>query len=153
MKILISACLMGEKVRYDGGHCFVDHPQIKKWAEEERLVILCPEVSGGAPTPRPPSEIVGEWVLTNKGQDNTEIYQKGAALTVDLAKKEKVIMAILKSKSPSCGNKQIYSGNFDGSLISGSGITAKALMDIGIKVFNENEIEEATQWMASQDII
>ena len=74
-KILISACLLGERVRYHGGDARSEHPILRRWQDEGRLVPLCQEVTGGLATPRPAAEIVmtlgGRRVLTSAGADVT----------------------------------------------------------------------------------
>lgn len=137
-KILISACLLGARVRYDGRDAL--SRAILNLQARYELIPLCPEVAGGLPTPRAPAEIVSGHVLTQHGEDISAAFQRGAALAVALAKRHGIKRAILKSKSPSCGLGQIYDGRFSGQLIAGNGITAQALLDNGVQVFTENEI-------------
>ncbi len=153
-KILISACLLGNKVRYDGGDCFCEHPILIQWQRENRLVVLCPEMAGGLPAPRPACQIVGSGgglavlegkaqVLSVEGKNATAEYQQGAYKALELAQTHRVVMAILKARSPSCGNRQIYDGSFSKTLVSGMGVTAALLTQHGFKVFNEEELEDA----------
>lgn len=139
-KILMSACLLGAKVRYDGGDCAQDHILIQKWITEGRIVTICPELAGGLPTPRPPAEIIGNKVITNKGVDVTNEYHQGAKLALQLCQKHHIKFALLKSRSPSCGNSQIYDGTFSHTLTEGLGVTAALLIQNGIKVFNEFQL-------------
>ena len=154
-KILVSACLMGELVRYDG-EIFSDRPALlKEWEKQGLIVSICPEVAGGLPTPRPPAEIqkgVGEDVVAGEanvifidGEDVTEAFLKGARAALQLAKEHEVKIAILKAYSPSCGSKLTYDGSFSDSLIEGQGVTAALLMKNGIRVFNESEINQVAK--------
>lgn len=143
--ILVSACLAGFKVRYDGRHCL--DPEIRTLIEEEQAVSICPEVMGGLSTPRPPAEIMngsGEDVLsghirivTTDGQDVTDIYIKGAVKALDQAKTLGVTVAVLKENSPSCGTSMIYDGTFNGKKAAGEGVTAALFKRHGIRVLSE----------------
>lgn len=158
IKILISACLMGEKVRYDGNHNLISNRLLRLWQEEGRLVRFCPESAGGLPTPRPPAEILGGFgadvlalrarVLTQQGMDVSLSFRKGAHAASSVALEKGVGLAILKARSPSCGNLFIYDGSFSGKLVAGMGTTAAALLALGIQVFNENQLEDAAGWLA-----
>ncbi len=142
-KILVSACLYGDKCRYDEGDVSFDDPTFLKWKAEGRLVKICPEVCGGLKTPRPDSQIRGERVLARTGQDVTEEYEKGAKEAVRLAEENRVTCCIMKQRSPSCGSKIIYDGTFTGGKIKGEGITVRKLREAGFKVFGEEDMEEA----------
>ncbi len=137
--ILISACLLGVKCRYDGESREYDLKDLK---ERYNLIPFCPEIYGGLPTPRVPSEINGNRVLNREGADVTAQYTKGAEEAVRLAKMLGCKIALMKGKSPSCGKGVIYDGNFSRRLISGDGITVKALKEAGIEVFTEDEIDK-----------
>ena len=152
-KILVSRCLLGEAVRYNGlGFDFV-HPILKKWRKNNLLIKVCPEVEGGLSTPRSPAEIQcfnGETVLKtggivlNKNKENvTQAFLKGAYHTLQLAKFHHIPLAILKESSPSCGSHFIYDGTFSGVKKNGKGVTSSLLAENGILVFSENEIEQA----------
>jgi uncharacterized protein YbbK (DUF523 family) len=151
-KILVSACLLGEPVRYNG-EILPDCPSIlKEWELEGRLMPVCPEILGGLPVPRAPAEIrAGEGkdvaagiakVININGQDVTDAFLEGAREALRLAEENGVAYAILKARSPSCGNKMIYDGSFSGVLTKGQGVTAALLAQSGILVFNENDIEK-----------
>lgn len=153
-KILISACLLGNKVRYHGGDALCLHPLIQSWKKENRLICLCPEVAAGASIPRPPSEIIsdkdGFAVLTNEakiqncnGQDVTALYLQGAEKALQLTQTHHIKIAILKEGSPSCGSSLIYDGSFCGNQKAGNGVTSALLKDNGIHVFSEHEINLA----------
>jgi len=145
-KILISSCLLGKKVRYDG--LIKDYDILL--LENYQLVDCCPEVDGGLPIPRPPSEIqVNGKVFDNNGIDVTDKFNCGANMALKLVVNENIKIAILKSKSPSCSNKMVYDGTFSGVLIRGIGVTTKVLEQNGIKVFDENEIEKALAYLSA----
>ena len=146
-KILVSACLYGDKCRYDEGDVSFDDPTFLKWKAEGRLVKICPEVYGGLKTPRPDSQIRGERVLARTGQDVTEEYKKGAKEAVRLAEENQVVCCIMKQRSPSCGSKIIYDGTFTGSKIKGEGIAVRKLRKEGFKVFGEEDIEEVKSFI------
>ena len=138
MKILVSACLLGEPCRYDGKS--KPNEAVILLKEKHTLIPVCPEVLGGLKTPRIPAEVQGDRVVRVDGYDVTKEYINGAKITLDIAKRECVEIAILKSKSPSCSNKQIYDGTFTRTLIDGKGITARLLEKNGIKVIDEQEL-------------
>lgn len=139
-KILISKCLMGENVKYSGGNNKIENSIIEKWKNEGRLIPICPEVEGGLPTPRPPSEIRDSRVINNLGCDVTEQFVHGAKIACEKAKISEAKYALMKQGSPSCGGKRIYDGTFSGTKKPGMGITARLLTDMGIRIFDENEI-------------
>ena len=139
-KILISACLVGDKCKYDGHTNYT--PLIKDLLEKYELVPFCPEVEGGLPTPRKPSERKGDKVVNNAGKDVTRNFQLGAEKALNICKYLNIKIAILKENSPSCGVNQIYDGNFKNKLIKGEGVTTELLRKNGITVYNENQIEE-----------
>lgn len=146
-KILMSSCLLGAKVRYDGGDCKQNSAILEEWLKEGRIVNICPEMAGGMPTPRPSSEIVQGRVMTHTGVDVTAQHQAGAELALALCKKHNIKMAILKARSPSCGNVEIYDGTFSGKKIKGQGFTAALLTQNGITVFNEFQLQEAAEFL------
>ena len=142
-KLLISACLMGENVRYDGGNNLID--QIEQLKEKYELVPVCPEVSSGMIVPRMPNEIQSIEPLVVKNEfniDTTEYFIDGAKQTLHICIQLDVKVALLKAKSPSCGNLEVYDGTFSKTLIKGQGLTANILMQHNIKVYNENQIGE-----------
>ena len=139
-KILISACLVGDKCKYDGHTNYT--PLIKDLLEKYELVPFCPEVEGGLPTPRKPSERKGDKVINNVGKDVTRNFKLGAEKALNICKYLNIKIAILKENSPSCGVNQIYDGNFNKKLIKGEGVTTELLRKNGITVYTENQIEE-----------
>ena len=139
-KILISACLVGDKTRYDGKSSY--HPLVKELLEKYELVPFCSEVEGGLSIPRKPSEIVNDKVIRQDGKDVTFNYQKGAELAWNICNYLGIRKAILKDGSPACGVHEIHDGTFKGKKIPGEGITTKYLKSKGVSVYSENEIEE-----------
>ena len=142
-KILVSACLYGKCTKYDGGNNLLKHPLFLKWKNMGELIPVCPEVMGGLSTPRPCSEIRGDRVVNSEGADVTENFLEGARKSLEIAKENNVVFAILKEGSPSCGCKKICDGTFTGNKISGMGITARLLTESGIVVFDENDMDLA----------
>ncbi len=140
MKILVSACLLGENCKYSGGNNYCEN--VVKLADKFEFVPVCPECFGGLKTPRTPSEIVGDKVLTKEGVDVTKEFEDGAEKTLYIANECNVCYAILKERSPSCGFRQIYDGTFSGTLTYGNGVTADLLYNNGIRIFGENEIDK-----------
>lgn len=136
-KVLVSACLLGIKVRFDG-KSKANEELIEKLNNYE-FIPVCPEVWGGLPTPRVPSEIINDKVINKDGIDVTDNYMRGAIETLELARKFNIKKAILKSKSPSCGKGKIYDGSFNGTLVDGNGITTRLLIENGIEVLTEDE--------------
>lgn len=136
--ILVSACLLGYSLRYDGKA--KTNQKIRDLAKDNILIPVCPEVLGGLKTPRPKAEIKDDKVININNEDVSANYLKGANIALDIAKLNNVDYCILKSKSPSCGINKIYDGNFNGTLINGDGICAKLLKDNGFKVISELEI-------------
>lgn len=150
-KVLVSACLLGRPVRYDGRHKLDGHAILARWQAEGRVVPLCPEVAAGFPTPRPPAEIAagrdGRDVLAGAGRvieatgrDVTELYLLAGRIALDLARAEGCRHAVLTDGSPSCGSRFIYDGSFNGQRQPGRGTTAALLAAHGIAVFAEDGI-------------
>ena len=142
-KLLISACLLGISSRYDGrSKQVISDEDITDLSSRYQLVPFCPEIYGGLPTPRTPSERQGSEVFMKDGTRVTENYNKGAAEALLLCQKLGIKKALLKAKSPSCGKGQIYDGSFSGTLTEGNGVTAELLMKNGISVYTEDEIKK-----------
>ncbi len=138
-KILISACLVGDNVKYNGGNNLT--PKLDALLEKYELIPFCPEVEGGLSTPRSPAERIGEKVINQDGEDVTDFYLKGAELAFNICLFLKIKKVILKEKSPSCGSKIIYDGTFSHKEIIGMGVTAEYLKEKGIEVFSEDDID------------
>lgn len=139
MKLLVSACLLGENCKYNGGNNF--NEKVVALKEHFEIVPICPECFGGLPIPREPSEIVGERVVSKLGEDVTDEFLSGAEQTLYVAKETNCGIAVLKERSPSCGCGEIYDGSFSGKTILGNGITAQLLIDNEIQVFGESKID------------
>ncbi|MGW5875947.1 DUF523 domain-containing protein [Nocardiopsis terrae] len=157
-KVLVSACLMGRRVRYDGQAKPVGDDTVTRWREEGRLVVHCPEIAGGLPVPRPPAEIepgadaadvlAGRArILTPEGADVTGPFVSGARSALATARSQGVVVALLKESSPSCGLHEVYDGTFEGRKVPGEGVTAHLLREHGVAVFNENEVARAAERM------
>ncbi|MDQ6953730.1 MAG: DUF523 domain-containing protein [Mariprofundaceae bacterium] len=142
-KILISACLLGDPVRYDGHSKPVHHPVLETWQQQGRLLACCPEMLGGLGVPRLPAEIQGDGVVNIQGKDVTQAFKQGAGLVWALCQEYAISMAIFKEGSPSCGVTQVNDGTFQGRKIQGQGVTSQCLILHGIRVFHEHQWEEA----------
>jgi uncharacterized protein YbbK (DUF523 family) len=146
--VVVSACLAGRRCRYDGSATATR--QVRGQAASGRAVLVCPEVSGGLPTPRPPAEIVGgdgadvlegrARVVTQAGQDVTDHYLAGAHEALRTAQEAGARVAVLKARSPSCGTGLIRDGSFDGRLVAGDGVTAALFRAQGIRVVTEEDL-------------
>ncbi len=135
--VMISACLVGDKVRYDGKGKY--NPLVKEILQKYNLLPLCPEVLGGLSIPRDPSEIVKEKVITKNGKDVTKEYNKGAFLCLNPISFKHVRKAILQDRSPACGVNKIHNGKFDDGLIPGEGILTKKLKENNIECYTIEE--------------
>ena len=138
--LIVSKCLAGEPCRYDGRDNLV--PEIRALVETGRALAVCPEVLGGLPTPRVPSECRGGRVVNARGADVTEAFERGAARAMELCRRNGCTAAVLKARSPSCGKGMIYDGSFTGTLVPGSGVFARELLRAGIPVLTEEEFGE-----------
>ncbi|HEY9104198.1 DUF523 domain-containing protein [Chitinimonas sp.] len=158
--VLVSACLLGEPVRYNGQGKESGHPVLAQWRTEGRVVAVCPEVAGGLPTPRPPAEIRaglgglavlrGEApVLAKEGSDVTLAFVHGAEQALALARSKGIQLAVLKEGSPSCGSGYIYDGSYSGTRVVEQGVTAACLQAAGIAVFSELQWDEAAAYLAN----
>lgn len=139
MKILVSACLLGLRCRYDGKS--KPSAAVLALGETHTLFPLCPEQLGGLPTPRPPAEWQGERIVNRAGQDVTEAYRRGGEEAVRLAKLTGCRWAILKERSPACSCDRIYDGSFSGVLREGRGSAAEALAEAGVTVLGESMLD------------
>ena len=134
---IVSACLCGEKTRYDG-KVFVND-KIKGLVDQGKAIMVCPELAGGLKVPRLPCEINNGRVVNITADDKTENFVDGAFKTLETAKKYEIKKAVLKEKSPSCGSKYIYDGTFTKSLIQGQGITTRLLRLNNIEVISDED--------------
>ena len=140
MKIMVSACLLGENVKYNGGNNKSE--ALLGLLESHTVIPVCPEVLGGLPVPRTPAEVVGGTVTNRNGESVDEAFRRGAQKALDIANREKPDLIILQSRSPSCGAKQIYDGTFSGTLIPGQGIFARMAEEAGFKVMDAEDVQE-----------
>ena len=140
MKILVSACLLGKNCKYNGGNNL--NQGVLDFVEGHEVIGVCPEQLGGLSTPRLPAEIVDGVVTNKEGVSVDNEFRKGAQEALAVALENKVDLAILQSRSPSCGVKEIYDGSFSGKKIKGQGMFAKLLSAHGIKVLDAEDIAE-----------
>ena len=140
MVILVSACLLGENCKYNGGNN--RNERVLRYVQGHEVIPVCPEVLGGLPCPRKPVEWVGERVLTRDGDDCTENFRIGVQRALETIADQQVDLAILQSRSPTCGVKQIYDGTFSGVRIDGQGALAKALAARGIPLMDAEDVPE-----------
>jgi uncharacterized protein YbbK (DUF523 family) len=146
-KILVSACLLGEPVRYNGGPATSTDPLLFRWLKEGRVVSFCPEVAGGLGTPRPRAERQELRVVTETGADVTAAFARGAELARETARQHNIRVAILKDGSPSCGSSYIYDGTFASRRVAGAGMTTERLQSDGVRVFSEMQLQEAAAYL------
>ncbi|RLA38232.1 MAG: DUF523 domain-containing protein [Gammaproteobacteria bacterium] len=152
-KILISACLLGKKVRYDGKILPVSDNLLERWMAEGRVIAVCPEVDAGMSIPRAPAEITDGTgydvlagtaeVLIENGDEVSAIFKKGAQLALALCQQHNIKVAVLTEGSPSCGSSSIYDGSFTRQKITGVGVTVALLKQHGIDVFSQHQLPEA----------
>ncbi len=152
-RIFVSACLMGAQVRYDGRARTLDDPLLATWRAEGRLVVLCPEMAVGLPTPRPAAEIAAgataEAVLAGRAGvydrdclDLTADFTQAADVALDVARAHGCRFALLADGSPSCGSSYVHAGNFDGRRIDGQGVVTARLRAAGIAVFAQHQLAD-----------
>ena len=134
MKIAISACLLGENCKYNGGNNYSE--KVLSYIQGHDVINVCPEVLGGLSVPREPAEIVGGVVKHKDGTSVDKEFRKGAELAFKKIIDEGVELVILQSRSPSCGVNSIYDGTFSGKIISGEGVFARLLKDNNIRVLD-----------------
>ena len=138
--ILVSACLLGENCKYNGGNN--RNERVLAYVEGARVIPVCPEVEGGLPCPRKPVEWVDGCVLTCDGEDCTDAFRLGVQRVLARTAGEKIDLAILQSRSPSCGVKEIYDGTFTGVRIPGQGLLARALTELGVPLMDAEDVPE-----------
>jgi len=138
LKIAVSACLLGDNCKYNGGNNFSE--KVAKFVQGHEVIPVCPEVMGGLPTPRESSEIVDGVVRHKDGTSVDEEFRRGAEIALKKVLENGVELVILQSRSPSCGVKEIYDGTFSGTLIPGQGVFAKLLTENGIEVIDVSDL-------------
>jgi len=152
-KVLVSACLLGKRVRYDGGSLSINEQILDSWLSEGRVVSVCPEVEAGMSIPRKPAEIAeghggqvldGEAdVIERDGGSVTDDFIEGASVALARCQQHNITVAVLAESSPSCGSSFIYDGSFSGNRIPGMGVTTALLRRHGIQVYSQHELAEA----------
>ncbi|MBR3765396.1 MAG: DUF523 domain-containing protein [Clostridia bacterium] len=140
MRMLISACLLGENCKYSGGNN--RNERVLRYAEGHEVIAVCPEVEGGLPCPRKPVEWVGDRVLTRDGDDCTDAFSLGVRRVIERMSGERIDLAILQSRSPSCGVKEIYDGSFTGVRIPGQGLLARTLAQMGVPLMDAEDVPD-----------
>lgn len=138
MKIMVSACLLGQNCKYNGGNNY--NEELKEFLKGHEVIPVCPEVLGGLPTPRVPSEIVDGIVTDRNGRVVDRQFRAGAEAALKTAQDEGIDLAILQPRSPSCGIGTIYDGTFTGTLVPGNGVFARMLTDNGYKVVTPTDV-------------
>ena len=138
MKILVSACLLGENCKYNGGNNY--SPAVVEFVKGKEVLTLCPEMMAGMGCPRTPIEIVDGVLMDRDGNNVDATMRKAVADAMEFIRKEDIECAILQSRSPTCGVNQVYDGSFSGKLISGSGIFAQALQDAGYNTIDAEDL-------------
>lgn len=138
MKVLVSACLMGRNCKYSGGNN--RNPAVLEFVKDKDVIEICPEILSGLGAPRKSVELVNGKVQSRDGEDFTREFENGVRKAMDSIQDEKIDLAILQSRSPSCGVRQIYDGTFSKKLIDGQGIFARALSEAGIPLMDAEEV-------------
>lgn len=138
MKILVSACLLGENCKYNGRNNYSS--AVAEFLKDKKVLSICPEMMAGMGCPRTPIEIV-DGVLKDRNGNNVDASMREAVeKAMDMIRREDIQRAVLQSRSPTCGVNQVYDGTFSGKLISGSGIFAQALKNEGYCVIDAEDI-------------
>lgn len=140
MKIAVSACLLGHNCKYNGGNN--RSQKVLRFVEGHEVIPVCPEVTGGLPTPRIPVELRNGRAINANGEDVTDFFQTGTEKTMTRLAGEHIDLAVLQPRSPSCGCKQVYDGTFTKTLIDGKGMFAQALSEAHIPMMDETDIPE-----------
>lgn len=138
MKIAVSACLLGINCKYNGGNNYSE--KVAALSSDNEIIPVCPEVLGGLPTPREPSEIVNGEVKHKNGESVDDKFRKGADSALDIVKKKHVELVVLQSRSPSCGTKEVYDGTFSNRLIPGEGVFARLLRENNIRTVDVSDL-------------
>lgn len=136
----LSQCLLGENCKYNGGNNY--NQSVIDFVADKQVLPVCPEVAGGLPIPREPVELVSGSVRDADGKAYDSAFQLGIAKTLERLEGQEIELAILQSRSPSCGVNQIYDGTFSGQKVSGSGLFAKAMKERGYQVIDAEDINE-----------
>lgn len=162
-RVLVSACLLGHTVRYNGMDQLYPDPILQRWLDEGRVIPVCPELAGGLSVPRPASEITGgadglqvfsgaARVVDAQGQDYSAAFTLGAEKILAQAREQGARIAVLKEGSPSCGSHYIYDGSFRHQQVPHRGVTAAYLCQAGLSVFCETEFAAADALLLQLDL-
>ncbi len=138
MKIAVSACLLGENCKYNGGNNYSE--KVRDYTKGHEVIPVCPEVLGGLSIPREPAEIVNCIVSLKDGTSVDKEFRQGAKEALKIVKEQNADIVILQSRSPSCGVNTVYDGSFSGRIISGQGVFADLLMRNGIKAIDVEDL-------------
>ena len=138
MKVLVSACLLGENCKYNGGNNY--NTAVAEFVKGKEVLTICPEIMAGMGCPRTPIEIVDGVLMDRNGNNVDASMRKAVAQALELIRKEEIQCAVLQSRSPTCGVNQIYDGSFSGKLVSGSGILAQALKNAGYQTIDAEDL-------------
>ena len=139
MKVLVSACLLGENCKYNGGNNY--HPIVMEFLKDKEVIPVCPEMMSGMGCPRTPIEIVNGVLMDRNGNSVEDAMQKAIGKALDMIQGEQIECAILQSRSPTCGVNEVYDGSFSGVRITGSGKFAQALKDAGYRVVDAEDVK------------
>ena len=139
MKVLVSACLLGENCKYNGGNNY--HPIVMEFLKDKEVIPVCPEMMAGMGCPRTPIEIVNGVLMDRNGNSVEDAMQKAIGKALDMIQGEQIECAILQSRSPTCGVTEVYDGSFSGVRITGSGKFAQALKDAGYRVVDAEDVK------------
>ena len=137
-KILVSACLLGENCKYNGGNNY--NGAVVAYVKGREVLTICPEMLAGMGCPRTPIEIVDGVLMDREGNNVDRAMRKAVELALEQIRGENIRCAILQSRSPTCGVNQVYDGSFSGKLVPGSGIFAQALKEAGYRVLDAEDI-------------
>ena len=139
MKILVSACLMGENCKYNGGNNY--NAAVVEYVKGKQVLPICPEMMAGMGCPRTPIEIVDGVLMDRNGNNVDAVMREAVAQAMEMIRKENIRCAILQSRSPTCGVNEVYDGSFSGKLVPGSGVLAQALKAVGYQVIDAEDIK------------
>lgn len=140
MKVLVSACLLGRNCKYNGGNNY--NSKVAEFVKNKEIIEVCPEVLAGLGVPRVPMEIVSGRLVNREGVDIDAPVRRAVEAILEQIKEEEIDCCILKSRSPTCGVRQVYDGTFSGRLVDGAGVLAQALMDAGYRVIDAEELDK-----------
>jgi len=161
-KVLISSCLLGNPVRYNGLDAKLHSDILDRWIGEGRVVPVCPELAAGFSVPREAAEIRGgsgidvlnnaSQIVTQSGNLLTRQFVFGARQALETARQHHIKIAVLTDGSPSCGSTYVYDGSFSGIRLWGSkGVTTALLSTEGLEVFSQFQLFEADRRLLELD--